>query len=145
MLIRCCRGRDGKALEMSRWIMVWVGCSVKRCSMILYIWSAPLGRPTPYWCVPAALLMASLWVLCMAVAVILRIAVPTASGRMEPFAFIFAASCVVKAASREHVGKCPCCKRVMMMLRLFSAVSSSAMVAQCSLWLPSGPICLFLG
>ena len=74
-----------------------------------------------------------------------RIAVPTASGRMLRFAFSFAASCVVRAASSDSAGRCPCCKRVTIMLKFLSVVSSSVMVAQCSLRLPSGPGCLFRG
>ena len=49
------------------------------------------------------------------------------------------------AASSEFGGRCPCCKRVRMMLRFLVALSSSAMVAQCSFLLPSGPGCLLRG
>ena len=81
----------------------------------------------------------------MAVAVSRRSAVPTARGRRLLFVFSLAASCVVRAASSVVAGKCPCCSRVMMMLRFAVALSSSAMVAQCSFLLPSGPGCLFRG
>ena len=81
----------------------------------------------------------------MTVAVIRRIAVPTASGLTLPFALSLAASCVVKAASSDVVGRWPCCKRVTIMLRVFKVASSSAIVAQCSFRLPSGPGCLLRG
>ena len=81
----------------------------------------------------------------MTVAVIRRIAVPTASGLTLPFALSLAASCVVKAASSEVVGRRPCCKRVTIMLRFFRVASSSAILAQCSFRLPSGLGCLLRG
>ena len=74
-----------------------------------------------------------------------RIAVPTASGRMLPFAFSLAANCVVSAASSAVAGRCPCCSRVSSMLRFRRAVSSSVSVDQCSFLLPSGPGCLLRG
>ena len=49
------------------------------------------------------------------------------------------------AASKAAEGRCPCCSRVAMMLKLRKAFSSSARVAQCSLRLPSGPGFLLRG
>ena len=130
---------------MSRWMIVCVGRSANLCCMILYIVSGPLGRPTPYCCLPTACCICVLCVRCMAVAVMRRMAVPTASGLRPPLGLSLAPSCVVSAASRAGEGACPCCKRVAMTLRLRKASSSCASVAQCSLRLASGPGFLLRG
>ena len=81
----------------------------------------------------------------MAFAVRRLSAVPTAKGRRPLFVLSLAAICVVRTASSAAGGRCPYWRRVMMMLRFAVAVSSSAMVAQCSFLLPSGPGCLLRG
>ena len=76
----CRRGSEVNAFVMSRWIIVWFGCSANLCCMTLQIESEPFGRPMPYWCSPAAVLISCLQVRCIAVAVMRRMAVPTARG-----------------------------------------------------------------